>query len=93
MCRSRTAVSTLLTVLPSFSARAKRLQFDVLRTNLDVKLIVELREDRNRCSRRVDAPARFSLGDTLDAVDAAFVLEQTVGALAVEGDADFFEAA
>src|SRR6185503_20428984 len=67
--------------LAAWARGAEGIDAEVLGFNLDV-YIFSFRQDRNRDCRCMHAPLRFSGGDALHAVNAAFPLQLRVHALA-----------
>jgi hypothetical protein len=69
--------------LATGAGRAKAIHADVLLVDLDVH-VLGLGQDRDRGGRSMDAAGGLGRGHSLDAVDAAFVLQARVRALALD---------
>ena len=78
--------------LPARARGAVDVDLQVLLVDLDVDLL-GLRHHRDGGGRGVDAPLRLGLGDALHAVRAALVLEDRVGAVALDREDALLDAA
>src|SRR4029453_6851398 len=79
----------------ALAARARRavdVDLEVVVAQLDVD-ILGLRHHCDGCGRGVDPPLRLRRRDALDTVGAPLPLEDRVGAVALDGEADALEAA
>ena len=88
----RTAESVVLTLWPPGPGRAVDVDLEVVLVDLDLDLL-GLGHHGDGGGRGVDPPLRLGLGNALDAVRAALVLEDGVGAVALDGEDDLLEAA
>ena len=79
-------------MLAAGAAGAHRIDADILGTDVEID-ILHLRQHRNRRCRGVDAAACLRGRNSLDAVDAKFVLEASEHALSGDRAYDFLEAA
>ena len=78
--------------LAAGAGRAVDVDLEVVRVELDLDLL-DLGHHRDRRRRGVDPALRLGLGDALHAVRAGLPLEDRVGAVALDREHDFLEAA
>ena len=88
----RTAESVVLTDCPPGPGGAVDVDLQVVLVDLDLDLL-RLRQHRDRRGRGVDAALGLGLGHPLHPVRPALVLEDRVGALALDREGDLLEAA
>ena len=92
-CVMRIADSVLLTYWPPAPLRFIGVDLQIARIDLDVDLLVDLRQNRDRGGAGVDAALRFGQRHALHAVDARLVFEVLVRIVALYCKNDFLIAA
>ena len=93
LCVMRIADSVLLTCWPPAPEALNVSTLEIGRSDLDLAVVGDLGQHRDRRGRGVDAAGRFGRGHALHAVDAALVLEPAVRLAALHADDDLLVAA